>query len=221
MAGTRKLERFDGADRADAALPAAHSFKTPAQPIEVPALAKRSLPPADPNALKTRMARRFSTLADEVSECFVDFRVGAGAWTVELTAPEEMSTGGGKRALQRLRLRPTREGYPVLVGGFVNPVARTATLRDHAQMSALHTRRFGCDLQISGAEWEQVLRKAEVVLKLAHIAAVREPPSLELVLAARAGRRIGGQRALALLALAVLVPLASFVAFRIVANFTP
>ena len=68
-------------------------------------------------ALRTKLARKFTSLADEVNECFEGFHIGGGDYVVELLAPEGVSTGGGKQALQHLRLRPRRPGFSVIVAG--------------------------------------------------------------------------------------------------------
>lgn len=129
----------------------------------------------DPRALKTQLARRFSSLADKVNERFADFQIGAGRWSLELTAPEGMSTANGKQALQHLRLRPHRDGFPTLLAGTVNAMAHTAELRNYTHMTQLHAARFGrsFEAQISEGEWEQLLRRCEVTLKHAEIDAVR------------------------------------------------
>jgi hypothetical protein len=170
--------------------------------------------------LRTRLARKFTTLADEVTECFEEFQIGAGAWGAELTAPEGMSTQGGKHAMQHLRLRPKRRGYPVLLGGQVDLVAKTAELRDHASMRSAHETRFGTELEISFDEWEQFLRKCEVVLRLANIDPHRVSASSDLT--RRAVKRSGvAAWSVALFAFAVVVPLAMFVAWRVLAVLLP
>jgi hypothetical protein len=203
MSGTRRLEKFDAPAQAGVVIrtPVAHvspavlaaarqSLAPEAAVIIAPESAPESAPaPADDaeaprsmrsadrepsvERLRTRLARKFTTLADQVTDSFDEFRIGAGRWAVELTAPEGMSTGGGKQVLQHLRLRPTREGYAVLLGGVVNAVTRTAQLRDHAHMDMIHRARFGRALEITAAEWEQFLRKAEVVLRQEQITTAR------------------------------------------------
>jgi hypothetical protein len=169
--------------------------------------------------LRTRIARKFTTLADEVTESFGDFYIGAGAWGVELTAPEGMSTGGGKQALQHLRLRPKRRGHPVLVGGLVDAVAKTAELRDYEYMTMLHRARFDSALEITYDEWEQFLRLTEVVLRAEQISPVRVPPPRELRMPVKKGgvpfiSRIVSRNT-ALVALGIVVPLALFVVVRV------
>lgn len=191
MAGTRKLGRFDLEGMGDA----------DGTDDDASRSSERSRV-ADPRALKTRLARKFTTLADEVNECFCDFFVGAGQWGVELTAPEGMSTAGGKQALQHLRMRPKQPGHPVLVAGVVNVVEKTAELRDHVHIDMIHRVRFGAPLEITDAEWEQLLRRAEVVLKVAGIRAVRVGPGLDLLARSRA-RRGSTWRSYALLVAAI------------------
>ena len=182
--GTRRLEKFEPppppslsirtpvAEISPAVLAAARPSFAPAEELVV--IAPDPEPPRSARCadrepgveqLRTRLARKFTTLADQVTESFGEFQIGAGWWVVELTAPEGMSTGGGKQMLQYLRLRPTRQGHAVLVGGVVNSITKSAELRDHAHMDTIYRARFGRALEITGAEWEQFLRKAEVVLR--------------------------------------------------------
>lgn len=166
----------------------------------------------DPDALRTRLARKFVSLADSVTESFRDFAIGAGAWAVELTAPQGMSTGGGKQALQHLRLRPRREGYSVLVGGAVNQVERRAELRDYEHITIMHEVRFRSALEISRQEWEQFLRKAEVVLNGAGIQSLRTPPPRELLEQRRNMERVSKS---AVAALVIVLLLALVVLWRV------
>lgn len=160
----------------------------------------------DVEALRTRMARKFTTLADEVTECFEGFHIGGGEYVVELMAPEGLSTGGGKQSLQHLRLRPRRQGYAVVIAGSVNPVEKHAELRTFEHALLVHQIRFEKPLEITPPEWEQLLRRAEDVLQLANIEVARVGPSPDLLREARqkkSGERLSS-RALAVF-LVVLV----------------
>jgi len=165
--------------------------------------------------LRTRLARKFTSLADNVTEGFGDFAIGAGAWTVELTAPEGMSTSGGKQVLQYLRLRPKRQGHVVLVGGGVNPVTKTAELRDHEHMDLIYKARFGRTLEITAGEWEQFLRKAEVVLREEEITTTRVAAPREVRELSQRDASGTSKRTLAALALGVVVFLAAMVMWRV------
>ena len=175
--------------------------------------------------LRTRLARKFTTLADQVTESFDDFRIGAGRWAVELTAPQGMSTGGGKQVLQHLRLRPTREGHAVLIGGVVNPVSRTAELRDHPHMDMIYRARFGRALEITAAEWEQFLRKAEVVLRQERIGTARVAAPRDVRMLAQRGavtEDVAARRRMAAaIALGVSTAAAAIVIWRVVVALWP
>jgi hypothetical protein len=237
--GTRRLEDYEGvrarmtslttpvAEISLATLAAARPSISPEAQMNAPAaepeaepaasLAPRSIDrEAGIEKLRTRLARKFTTLADEVTDSFADFQIGAGVWRPELTAPAGMSTGNGKQAVQHLRLRPKRHGHQVLVGGLVNPVTMTAELRDYEYMVALQHARFGAEsrLEISYDEWEQFLRKAEVVLRAEAIASIRTSPPRDLRILASQGAGISW-RTLALVALGIIMPLAVLVAWRV------
>jgi hypothetical protein len=233
--GTRKLEKYEP-PRGKMI-----SITTPVAeiPLETLAAARPSTPSYTPEAiaeqtardstarsadrepaveiLRTQLARKFTTLADEVTDSFADFQIGAGAWQPELTAPEGMSTGGGKQVVQHLRLRPKRQGHQVLVGGLVNSVTASAELRDYEYMVALQHARRGAEstLEITYDEWEQFLRKAEVVLRAQDIASTRVSPPRDLRMFASHGPSLPW-RTIALVALGIIAPLALVVAWRVV-----
>lgn len=148
---------------------------------ETPRPPMASSPDEKVEALRTKLARKFTTLAESVNTAFVDFAIGSGAWRVELTAPSGPSTSGGRHALLHLVLRPRRPGFPVLVGGVVNPIDKRAELRDFHHIGLVHEVRFRSALQITVNEWEQFLRKAEVVLNAADIQSQRVPPTHDLI----------------------------------------
>lgn len=170
---------------------------------------------ANPAAFQTRLARKFVSLAEDVTEAFSEVRIGAGAWTVELTAPSGMSTGGGKQALQHLRLRPGRSGNAVLVAGTVNSIEKHAELRDYEYVCMMHEVRFRRGLRIAPDEWEKLLAKAEAVLGDAGIQCARVGPPSELVQQRNAMTRLSR---LGLAALVFVLALAGLVVWRIVGS---
>ncbi len=221
MSGTRKMEKFEleAFTKADEEEHAGEAW-VPGEWI--PPQKTDDAPPSegqgnsseqDPEALRTRLARKFVTLADSVTEAFREFAIGAGAYAVELTAPQGMSTGGGKQALQHLRLRPRREGYSVLVAGTVNQIERRAELRDYDHIAIVHEVRFRERIEISRQEWEQLLRKAEVVLNGASIQSMRTPPPRELLEQRRRLQRVSKNAVIALL---VVLVLAAVVIWRVI-----
>lgn len=185
----------------------------PPQTPEPPAAAEPAETPTDPDALRTRLARKFVTLADSFTESFGPFTMGAGNWSVELTAPQGMSTGGGKQALQHIRLIPKRQGFSVIVAGTVNQVERRAELRDFDHVSITHEVRFRHSLEISPAEWIEFLKKAEGVLNASGIQSMRTPPPRDLLEQRRSMMRVSKG---AIVALVVVLILASLVVWRVI-----
>ena len=143
---------------------------------------------ADLDALRTRVANQAHSVAKTINEGFEEFQMGAGAWQVELKAPEGQSTGGGKHALQHLRLVPQRPGYAALVVGAVNGVLSTAELRTYEHVALQHEVRFSKPLEITPAEYEDFLKKADVIFNLARIKGTRAPPPPELVAEVKAAQ---------------------------------
>ncbi len=140
--------------------------------------------------------------------------MGAGAWQVELNAPEGQSTAGGKHALQHLRLVPQRPGYSALVVGAVNGVLSTAELRTYDHVALQHEVRFKKPLEITPAEYEEFLKKADVVMNLACLKRTRVGAPAELLAEAKAAelaaRREVGVKWAVVLGVAVLVSLLAY-----------
>jgi hypothetical protein len=141
-------------------------------------------------ALRTQVANQAASLAESVTDGFEGFHIGAGDYVVELTTPEGPSTGGGKQARQHLRLVPRRKGYAVVVAGIVDPVTSFAEVRTFEHVAVLHELRFQRPLEITGDEYEDFLRKLDVVLNLARIRASRVGPSADLLARSKAKGKI-------------------------------
>lgn len=163
-------------------------------------------------ALRTRVANQAASLAETVTEGFEGFHMGAAGYVVELAPPEGMSTGGGIQAVQPLRLVPRRKGYPILPCGSVNPVLGTAELRTFEHVAVLHELRFDRPLEITADEYEDFLRKAEVVMNLARIRSSRVGPPRNVVAQRASKRRVSP---LLYVVFALVVLLAAFVAYRV------
>jgi hypothetical protein len=216
MGGTVKMGRFELEARGLSAGVAAAQDEAPDDAQEEAHEEAHEAAPAsskDPDALRTRLARKFTTLADAVTEGFAEFRIGAGSFGVELTAPEGMSTAGGKQRLQHMRLRPRRPGYPTLIGGSVDAESRYAELRDYAYLEITYALRSKKSVEVTPAEWEQFLRKAEVELDRHGIETVRVGPTKELLAQYKATRPIS--RPL-IAAFAAVVVATSVVVWRVI-----
>jgi hypothetical protein len=163
-------------------------------------------------ALRTRVANQAASLAETVNDGFEDFHMGAGDYVVELSVPEGPSTGGGTQARQNIQLVPRRKGYALVIAGTVDPVTSTCEVRTFEHVAMLYEQRYKQPLEISGEEYEQFLRKADVVLNLARVKATRVGPPPELVAARAASRRLN----VPMLAIFLLVMLlAAFVVYRV------
>jgi len=163
-------------------------------------------------ALRTRVANQAASLAEAVTDGFEDFHMGAGDYRVELSVPEGPSTGGGAQARQNLRLSPRRKGYAMVIAGTVDPVQSTAEIRTFEHVAILHELRYEKPLEISGEEYTDFLRKADVVLNLARIKSRHVGPPPELIAQQRAKRRISVPM---LLLFVVVMLLAGLVVFRV------
>ena len=167
-------------------------------------------------ALRTRVANQAASLAEAVTDGFEDFHMGAGDYVVELTVPEGPSTSGGKQALQHLRLVARRKGYATVIAGSVDGVKASGELRTYEHVALLHEARFQKPLEITPDEYEEFLRKAEVVLNLARIRPVtRAGPPPELVAQAKARNKISMP---ALIVFLVVVVLAAIVMYKVFAR---
>ena len=100
----------------------------------------------------------------------------------------------------------------MVVAGVVDPVASTAELRTHEHVALVHELRYQRPLEITPAEYDAFLGKAQVVLNLARIrgALVPVPPDL---LAQKSAKRKLSVPMLAVFLMVML--LAAFVVFRI------
>jgi hypothetical protein len=143
----------------------------------------------DVQALRTRLAKKFVSLADEVTEGFEGFDVGLGGYSIGLTCPPGQSTGGGRQALQHLCLVPQNPGAPSIVAGTVNAVAKEAELRTFEYVDAVHRARFHRALDVTARQWEELLRRATAIFAAAEIATRLVGPPPDLVAAEARGTR--------------------------------
>jgi hypothetical protein len=164
------------------------------------------------DALRTEVASQAASLAQTVSEAFEGFHLGAGDWVVELMTAEGPSTGGGRQALQHLRLAPRRKGYATVVVGSVDPVARAGEIRTFEHVAILHELRFQRPLEITPDEYDAFLKKLDLVMNLARVRGAASPPSRELVARRRAKQKLSTP-AFALFRLVMV--LAAIVVYRV------
>lgn len=166
----------------------------------------------DLDALRTQVANQAHSVAETISEGFDGFHIGAGDYVVEATTPEGPSTGGGKMALQHLRLVPRRKGFTPLLVGAVDATVYRAELRTYEHVALSHLARFGKPVDIDADEYGEFLDKAKVVMNLLRmkVTIVDTPPQ---ILAAAASRRKTSR--VALLFMVFVVLLAAMVVYRL------
>jgi len=82
------------------------------------------------------------------------------AYRMEISAPEGTSTGGGKQAVQHIKLIP--EQGTTLVIGSVNQVEKTSELRTFEYLAGVHAQRFrGAALPLQEEKYNDVLRRMQ------------------------------------------------------------
>jgi hypothetical protein len=84
---------------------------------------------------------------------------GPVTYRVELSAPDGMSTAGGKQATQHVKLVP-EGGGTTIVAGSANPVDKTAELRTFEHLKLLHAQRFkGAEIPLNRVQYNELLEK--------------------------------------------------------------
>jgi hypothetical protein len=114
-------------------------------------------PHTPPKAKRTEFALKAFSLALEFQQACSRLRlVGPKAtFRVEMAAPEGPSTGGGKQAVQHVKLVP--DLGPTIVMGQVNGVQKTFEIRDYEYLSDLHHHRFkGQPLPFDRSSYESI-----------------------------------------------------------------
>jgi hypothetical protein len=108
---------------------------------------------------------QFAMKALDLSEIFKSV-VGAepvlgadgDAFTVELSAPDGPSTGGGKQSVQHIKL--VRTGLTIVVGS-ADQVDRSVELRSFEYVSQLHAQRYkGAALPVDRASYDAYVKRA-------------------------------------------------------------
>ncbi|MCA1665117.1 MAG: hypothetical protein LC659_12755 [Myxococcales bacterium] len=86
---------------------------------------------------------------------------GAVTYRVELSAPDGMSTAGGKQATQHVKLVPEGGGSPI-VAGSANQAENWAELRTFEHLKLLHAQRFkGAEIPLNRVQYNELLEKLE------------------------------------------------------------
>jgi hypothetical protein len=86
---------------------------------------------------------------------------GPEPYGVELGTPDGPSTGGGKQAMQAIKLVPQGSGA-TLVAGHANKAERTAELRTYNFLAQQHAQRFkGAQLPVTREAYDELMGRLE------------------------------------------------------------
>src|SRR5688500_15121988 len=86
---------------------------------------------------------------------------GPTPFRVELGTPDGPSTGGGKQALQAIKLVPEGAG-PTVVAGHANKAGGKAELRTYNCLAQQHAQRFkGAEFPIPRESYEELFKRLE------------------------------------------------------------
>jgi hypothetical protein len=81
---------------------------------------------------------------------------------VEMSAPDGPSTGGGKQAVQHIKLIPDDGSGSVIVAGSANQMEKTAEVRSYEYLADLHSKRFkGARLPLDKASYNLLVARVK------------------------------------------------------------
>jgi hypothetical protein len=109
---------------------------------------------------RTAFAMQALGLAETFNIMFQAERVkGAVTYRVELSAPDGMSTAGGKQATQHVKLAP-EGGGTTIVAGSANQAEKWAELRTFEHLKLLHAQRFkGAEIPLNRVQYNELVEK--------------------------------------------------------------
>jgi len=109
---------------------------------------------------RTAFAMQAMTLAETFNLLLQAERVkGPVTYRVELSAPDGMSTAGGKQATQHIKLVP-EGGGTTIVAGSANQAENWAELRSFEHLKLLHAQRFkGAEIPLNRVQYNELLEK--------------------------------------------------------------
>ena len=111
---------------------------------------------------RTQFAMQAMSLAETFNIMLQAERVrGPITYRVELSAPDGMSTAGGKQATQHVKLVPEGGGNTI-VAGSANQVENWAELRTFEHLKLLHAQRFkGAEIPLNRVQYNELVGKLE------------------------------------------------------------
>src|SRR5689334_18046102 len=109
---------------------------------------------------RTAFAMQALSLAETFNIMLQAERVkGPVTYRVELSAPDGMSTAGGKQATQHVKLVP-EGGGTTIVAGSANQAESWAELRTFEHLKMLHAQRFkGAEIPLNRVQYNELVEK--------------------------------------------------------------
>ena len=109
---------------------------------------------------RTAFAMQALSLAETFNLMLQAERVkGPVTYRVELSAPDGMSTAGGKQATQHVKLIP-EGGGTTIVAGSANQAEKWAELRTFEHLKVLHAQRFkGAEVPLNRVQYNELVEK--------------------------------------------------------------
>lgn len=158
---------------------------------------------------RTQFAMQAMSLAETFNIMLQAERVtGPITYRVELSAPDGMSTAGGKQATQHVKLVP-EGGGSTIVAGSANQAESWAELRPFEHLKLLHAQRFrGAEIPLNRVQYNELIDKLKAFFADRHCSVrmaemPRDLPS-EPAAAARRAATSGTWVTIVVLALALL-----------------
>lgn len=139
---------------------------------------------------RTAFAMQAFSLAETFNLMLQAERVkGPVTYRVELSAPDGMSTAGGKQATQHIKLVP-EGGGTTIVAGSANQAENWAELRSFEHLKLLHAQRWkGAEIPLNRVQYNELLDKLRAFFADKVTVRMAEPPRDD---AAAAPARQGG-----------------------------
>jgi hypothetical protein len=166
----------------------------------------------------TRGAQEGVDFAEEFKRKLAGVELSPGRYTAEITVPHGPSRGGGVRGLQRIRLVPKTQGYPVVVIGSVFMLEARAELRTIEHLEAIYRMRFKKPLELNRVQYKDLLGRLMSLFESEYMKATMEPMPARIELDEEPPSRTERPRrtvaVVALAAVATILAIAAWVAVR-------
>lgn len=117
---------------------------------------------------RTQVAQSLVDFGRYFDTIFARTRIPAGPILLRpaLVVPEDMSTGGGRRARQSIILQPEVPGPPAITAGWLDIPSRQAMIRTWGCLAAMHRQRFpGRPFDVDRGAYDQFFRQTSELLK--------------------------------------------------------